>query len=596
MREDQFYELFGRIDPEIIAAADKPVPFRKKRGFKLMLIAAVLAAVMLATPIVGALTMAGSYKAAHPEFEGNTSQALDAALQQSGIKLPEIGGGGLLNIDWAALPEVISPDGGIDWQGLATILRGEEYKPDPSGDVFKSVLLDDGTMMITEYVGNSEQVTVPDTVMGKTVTVIGEKAFCANTAIVDVKLPSSVTTIKDSAFAGCTNLVSVMIPQNLQIIEQFAFTDCTSLCELYVENFASSSTEAGANLPYSLHTLGDQAFSHCRSLESVVIRPTLKNWGAQAFVSSGLQEVRIMEGVTEIPEHAFYGTNLAEVSIPSSVTKIGTGAFALCSNLQTVTLHEGLESIGQSAFTGTSISSITIPSTVTVIEAMDFAECRELEQVIFAGNAPGVVNDPLYGKDEGVYLPDYTVYYRLGAEGFGSEWLGHTCELAAIKTAQYVLDKVRSSIPMYNVRLLGETNRYTSEDEVTVIDSISEYKMFASVLGSGNYSPAYFREYAIVLIKVKHSSSEQVLGVAGLCAKLYTTGGLYYFEINPVVIMDTPKATSDDEYYSLIAVDVKRSDIRTDDVIRTGQIYVYNVGEFASGGSNYHESFINDYK
>lgn len=596
MKEQKFYELLGHIDPEIIAAADTPVPFRKKRGFKIMLIAAVLALTLLLTPLAGAFVMVGSYKASHPDFKGGPFKVMDQVLDDNGIKLPELGGQGLLNIDWAAIPEVVSPDGNIDWQGLATLLRGEEYKPDPSGDAFKSVLLDDGTMMITEYVGNSEYINVPETIMGKTVTVIGEKAFSANTAIVGVKLPSSVIAIKDSAFAGCTNLVSVMIPQNLQIIEQFAFTDCTSLSELYIDDFASSNTATGANLPYSLHTLGEQAFSHCRSLKSVVIRPTLKNWGVKAFVSSGLQNVLLMEGVTEIPEHAFYSTMLTEVSIPGSVTKIGAGAFALCSNLQTVTLHEGLESIGQSAFTNTSISSIIIPSTVTVIETMDFAECRELKHVIFAGNAPQVVTDPLYGKDEGVYLPDYTVYYRLGAEGFGTEWCGRPCELAEVRTEQYVRDKVREVIPMYNVQLLGETSRYASEDEVTVIDSISEYKMYASILSSMHYDAAYFKQYAIVLIKVKHSSSEQVLGVAGLCPKLYTTGGLYYFEINPVVIMDTPKATSHDEYYSLIAVDVKRSDIRSDDAIRQGQIYVYNIGEFASGGSNYHESFINDYK
>ena len=47
MREDKFYELMGEIDPEIIAAADRPVPFRQKRGFKIALIAAVLAFVML---------------------------------------------------------------------------------------------------------------------------------------------------------------------------------------------------------------------------------------------------------------------------------------------------------------------------------------------------------------------------------------------------------------------------------------------------------------------------------------------------------------------------------------------------------------------
>ena len=61
MREDKFYELMGEIDPEIIAAADKPVPFRQKRGFKIALIAAVLAFAMLLTPVAGAFALAVGY-------------------------------------------------------------------------------------------------------------------------------------------------------------------------------------------------------------------------------------------------------------------------------------------------------------------------------------------------------------------------------------------------------------------------------------------------------------------------------------------------------------------------------------------------------
>jgi len=43
--------------------------------------------------------------------------------------------------------------------------------------------------------------------------------------------------------------------------------------------------------------------------------------------------------------------------------------------------------------------------------------------------------------------------------------------------------------------------------------------------------------------------------------------------------------------YTYIAIDVKRSDIRTDNVIREGEVFAYSVSDFAYGGSVYHESY-----
>ncbi|MBR5615417.1 MAG: leucine-rich repeat domain-containing protein, partial [Clostridia bacterium] len=314
MNEQKFYELFGEIDPEIIAAADSPVPFRQKRGFKIMLIAATLALVMLVTPIAGALVMVGSYKASHPDFEGGPIKVIDRVLEDKGIDLSEMGSNGLLNINWAAIPEVISPEGKINWGALGSMFRGD----DPSETIgvldYTSVKLTDGTMMITGYSGNEETVTVPDEIDGVPVTVIGEGAFAQNPTVEHVILPDSVTTIQREAFASCSNLILVKIPQNLQEIGDYAFSDCVSLSELYTD--WSSSTYTGANLPYSLHTLGTQAFFNCQSLTMVVVRPTLASWGVNTFMGSGLQSVALMDGVTQIPDNAFAGTRLTEVVIP----------------------------------------------------------------------------------------------------------------------------------------------------------------------------------------------------------------------------------------------------------------------------------------
>ena len=592
MNELNFYELFGEIDPEIILAADRPVPFRQKRGFKIILIAASLALVMLLTPIAGALALVGSYKVTHPDFEGGPIKVVDQILEDNGVDLPDIGGGGLLNIDWAAIPEVISPDGNIDWGALGAILRGDDPSETIGVQDYTAVKLDDGTMMIMGYSGNEETVTVPDEIDGVPVTVIGEGAFAKNQTVKHVILPDSVTTIQREAFASCSNLILVKIPQNLQEIGDYAFSDCASLSELYAD--WSSSTYMGANLPYSLHTLGEQAFSNCQSLTMVVIRPTLASWGVNTFIESGLRSAVIMDGVSEIPDNAFAGTRLTEVELPSSVTKIGAGAFANCDQLHTVTLNEGLEIIANSAFSGTAISEITIPSTVTALWGMDFAECKNLTSVIFKGDVPSALFNKEYGS--GVYLPEYTVYYTLGAKGFDDlERNGYTCELMPCKTDSVVLDCGFEPIDFYKATILGTNGQSLSEQDVMIVDTYAESKKMRSLLtkldNNISYSIDYFEDFTVIIVQVTHSSSEEILGIAGIgCADVIYSGVVQQnptdYHLYPVIKVDSGELCVEDLQYTYIAIEIAKTDKNFVD----SHIYAYNVNPDGIEGSVHHDA------
>ncbi len=89
-----------------------------------------------------------------------------------------------------------------------------------------------------------------------------------------------------------------------------------------------------------------------------------------AFLNcSALISVTIPSSVTSIGSRAFFNCNsLTSVTIPSSVTSIGDLVFLNCSSLTSVTIPEGLTSIGQGAFVNCSaLTSVTIPSSVTSI-------------------------------------------------------------------------------------------------------------------------------------------------------------------------------------------------------------------------------------
>jgi hypothetical protein len=109
-------------------------------------------------------------------------------------------------------------------------------------------------------------------------------------------------------------------------------------------------------------TIGDRAFSYCRSLASITIPDSVTSIGNGAFGScSSLASVTIPNSVTSIGEMAFFNcASLASVTIPDSVTSIRGWAFSFCSSLDSVTIPDSVTSIGYRAFAScTSLASVT---------------------------------------------------------------------------------------------------------------------------------------------------------------------------------------------------------------------------------------------
>ena len=75
-------------------------------------------------------------------------------------------------------------------------------------------------------------------------------------------------------------------------------------------------------------------------------------------------------------------SNLASITIPSSVTSIGSEAFSCCYSFTSITIPNSVKSIQYSTFRGcTGLTSITIPESVTSIGKGVFKECSELSNV-----------------------------------------------------------------------------------------------------------------------------------------------------------------------------------------------------------------------
>ena len=263
------------------------------------------------------------------------------------------------------------------------------------------------------------------------VTSIGELAFAYCSSLTSVTIPNSVTSIEFGAFAYCSSLPSVTIGESVTNIGGYAFYGCSSLasvtipnsvtsigeeafgeCTFAKDNFINYSTlDAEANyywgatvvegneingliirnntvidcretvtsveIPNSVTSIGEWAFSGCYSLVSVTIPNSVTSIGDEAFSGcfsltktnytgdiAGWCNIKFGYGEANpmYHSHNFYinDQEIKDLVIPNSVTSIGNRVFSGCSSLTSITIPNSVTSIGKSAFSGcSSLTSIT---------------------------------------------------------------------------------------------------------------------------------------------------------------------------------------------------------------------------------------------
>lgn len=152
----------------------------------------------------------------------------------------------------------------------------------------------------------------------------------------------SVTSIGDDAFSYCSLLTSVIIPSSVTSIGGAAFEGCSGLTSI--------------DIPNSVTSIGYLAFKSCTGLTSITIPNSVTTIDSQTFYyCTGLTSVTIGNNVTTIGRHAFANcSSLTFVTIPNSVTSVGDNAFYECTGLNSVTIGNSVTSIGDYAFSGCS--------------------------------------------------------------------------------------------------------------------------------------------------------------------------------------------------------------------------------------------------
>ena len=243
----------------------------------------------------------------------------------------------------------------------------------------------------------------------------GGTASPTNIKQVEFAPNSKLQTIEDRAFYYAEKLTSIDLPDSVTQIYQYAF---------YKSGLTS------IKLPAELKTLGN-----------TVVPPTTSSpiISGSVFYSSKLESVEFNDKLETIYGSTFASTNIKNVTIPASVTTMGTSVFSGLKELQSVAFAEGskltalpnntfdgaksltkldfgkdsvLESIGNSAFSGaSSLKTLVLPETLKTLNQSAFANCTSLTSVTFPSTLETIGNSAFSGcssldsitwsKDEG---------------------------------------------------------------------------------------------------------------------------------------------------------------------------------------------------
>lgn len=138
--------------------------------------------------------------------------------------------------------------------------------------------------------------------------------------------------------------------------------------------------------------------------------------------------VVVEEGITSLGNYFFYNVNTAQISLPSTLKKIGNNAMSGTNANESIALPEGLTTILNNAFANSvGLKSVIIPSTVTTIGVSAFENCIALESVVFSDwNTSPIISRQAFFKcsslksmtiPKGAVLQSYSVGFYAKSSG-----------------------------------------------------------------------------------------------------------------------------------------------------------------------------------
>jgi hypothetical protein len=248
-------------------------------------------------------------------------------------------------------------------------------------------------------------------VLPSALTTLGTSVFQNAANIRHVTLPAAITTLPADTFNGATELTTLISGPSMTIIGDRAFQST----KLTTFTFANNLTTIGANafqgslltqvvIPNTVVSIGNDAFRSMSALTTITFPSTVPAvaplftlgtnvlTGAQVLTTINFHIDMLPTAGNRTVRYFFGGTTAGGGTIPTTLTTVtlsggtvlGPSFFSNLTTLVNVTLPNTLTEIGTLAFDGvTGITALTIPQSVNSIGASAFRAMTGLVQLTF---------------------------------------------------------------------------------------------------------------------------------------------------------------------------------------------------------------------
>ena len=238
--------------------------------------------------------------------------------------------------------------------------------------------------------------TLVDVALPQTLRTIGKGAFGQCVNLTRINIPEGVTSIGDSAFLMCGSLTRLTIPDSVASIEGNPFRHLAAEILVSPQNPAISvvdgvvfnkdgtrliacpSNKAGAYaIPQGVLEIGTHAFENCNDLTDVTIPASVASIVGNPFDFAQLE----LKLAPENPDFSLIdGVLFDQTGTKLLVYPCGRPG-------DTYEVPEGTIEIGEFAFAGCQqLSAVTIPESVTVIGSNSFWNCENLRLYVWDGS------------------------------------------------------------------------------------------------------------------------------------------------------------------------------------------------------------------
>ena len=274
---------------------------------------------------------------------------------------------------------------------------------------------------------------------------IEDNAFDSCGILTEITLPSTLRTLGEYVFICCFELKSITLPEGIKAIPTGAFTNCRSFTEISLPSTLESigdftfgntklsvvkynGTKSGwdninkgnnnndldnaavicmGSDPKEVYAPADKAAAAIATLESgtkanrniCTVKITSREESDKDFLKEIGEKIesRYAEyvcinldlsatSITEIPEKAFYGVSLLEITLPDSLDTIRMKAFKDDYKLKKIVIPDNVRIIEAESFNGClDLAEITLPASLAFIGASAFKNCDRLETVNYGG-------------------------------------------------------------------------------------------------------------------------------------------------------------------------------------------------------------------